>query len=240
MRSRAIVAPDWERARISLPGRFLASVGDAGGSVELTVSGEYIIQVQAYGDQAGPDPARMALIVDDRQVQEQDVRATDKDPGSYQFRTHLERGPHQVAARFLNDYYQPDHPDPALRGDRNLNVLGIQLIGPLDVLPDDLPESHRRLLVEQPPASASRQQQLDAVRANLRRLLPRALRRPSNAAELERYTQIAAMVLDDGLSFPRAMQVACRRVGLAPFLFRVESDPAGHRTELDDYNWQVG
>src|SRR5690606_34921582 len=205
---RAILVSEAEFAPvISKPGRTLASVGEAGDDFELVATAEYLFRVQAYGDQAGPEPAKMAFLLDGEQLQTVDVPATSQAPGTYEVTVRAPRGKHRFAVKFLNDYYRVDTDDPKIRGDRNLHVLTLSVVGPIGTLPEDLPESHRRLIRSTPAAGADREAVLAAARRNLNALLPRAFRRPVGAETVERYVQIVEMVLDDGGSFERAMQV---------------------------------
>lgn len=236
---RAILVSEAEFAPVlNKPGRTLASVGEAGDDFELVATADYLFRVQAYGDQAGPEPAKMAFLLDGEQLQTVDVPATSQEPGTYELTVRATRGKHRFAVKFLNDYYRVDTDDPKLRGDRNLHVMTLSVVGPIGTLPEDLPESHRRLIRSTPAAGADREAVLDAARSNLSALLPRAFRRPVEAETVERYVQIVEMVLDDGGSFERAMQVAVQAVLVSPrFLFRLEADPQAPETvrELDDW-----
>ncbi len=223
---------------ISTPGKTLASVGEAGDDFELVATAEYLFRVQAYGDQAGPEPAKMAFLLDGEQLQVVDVPATSQQPGTYEVQVRAPQGKHRFAVKFLNDYYRVDTDDPKVRGDRNLHVSTLSVIGPIGALPEDLPASHRRLIRSMPAAEADRDAVLTAARANLEALLPRAFRRPVEAEDVDRYVQIVQMVLDDGASFERAMQVAVQAVLVSPrFLFRIEADPQAPDVirELDDW-----
>lgn len=236
---RAIVVGEADFAPVvSKPGKALASVGEAGDDFELAATAEYLFRVQAYGDQAGPEPAKMAFLLNGEQLQVVDVPATSQAPGTYELMVRAPRGKQRFAVKFLNDYYRVDTDDPKVRGDRNLHVSTLSVIGPIGALPEDLPESHRRLICSTPPAGADRDAVLAAARSNLSALLPRAFRRPVAAETGERYVQIVEMVLDDGGSFERAMQVAVQAVLVSPrFLFRLEADPRSPDTvrELDDW-----
>ncbi|WLD15009.1 DUF1592 domain-containing protein [Planctellipticum variicoloris] len=238
---RAILVPELDFAPVvTKPGKVLASVSEAGDEFEFVANADYLFRVQAYGDQAGLEPTKMAFLLDGKDLQTVDVPATSSDPGTYELTARVEPGKHRVTVKFLNDYYKPDDPDPKLKGDRNLHVQSVSVIGPIGALPETLPESHRRLIPHTPAAGADRNAQLAAVRANLTPLLPQAFRRPMAAEEVERYVGIANLVLDDKASFERAMQVAVQAVLVSPrFLFRVEQDPPAEGPiavrDLDDF-----
>jgi len=238
---RAIVVAEQDFAPVqSLPGKVLASSdGDAGGELEIPVTADYFVRVQAYGDQAGPEAVKMELLVGKKSIKKFSVEAKKEQPETYESKVRLVRGKRQISVQFLNDYYQPEHTDPKLRGDRNLHVLSIQLVGPIGTLPTELPESHRLLIVHQPKPKADMETRLVAVRDNLKQFLPRAFRRATTKSEIEQYTQIARLVLEDASSFERAMQVAIQAALVSPhFLFRLERDPedgSPEQRELSDY-----
>lgn len=238
---RAILVPELDFAPVvTKSGKVLASVSEAGDEFEFVANADYLFRVQAYGDQAGLEPTKMAFLLDGKDLQTVDVPATSSDPGTYELTARVEPGKHRVTVKFLNDYYKPDDPDPKLKGDRNLHVQSVSVIGPIGALPENLPESHRRLIPHIPATGADRNAQLTAVRANLTPLLPQAFRRPMAAEEVERYVGIANLVLDDKASFERAMQVAVQAVLVSPrFLFRVEQDPPAEGPiavrDLDDF-----
>ena len=102
---------------------------------EAPAGGTYAISIYAYGQQAGPDPARMTLYLDSGEVRTFDVTAEGQ-PAEYTQRVSVEPGEHRVAVEFINDYYRPDAPDPSQR-DRNLIVDRIELDGPYDLRLDN-------------------------------------------------------------------------------------------------------
>jgi len=52
-------------------------------------------------------------------------------PGTLVWQGPLEPGPHRIGVAFLNDYYNPNEPNPAAR-DRNLHLHAMRLVGPLE------------------------------------------------------------------------------------------------------------
>ena len=95
------------------------------------------------------EPARMALNIDGKTQKNFDVTAIDGAPGTYEISGPLKKGNHRIAVAFLNDYFNPDDPDPSRR-DRNLAVQSIEVEGPLYAPGDPLPESHRRIIFRTP------------------------------------------------------------------------------------------
>jgi mono/diheme cytochrome c family protein len=196
--------------------------------------GQYLIKVNAFGQQAGPEPARLAIQVDGRKITVIDVAATESSPKSYEVETRLTAGDHRLSVSFINDYYRPQEPNPANR-DRNLVVQRITVEGPREAALAELPASHRRLIPHEPAA----ENRLEYVRDILRQFVGRAFRRPATEQEVERLTKLFAVAESRGGNFAEGIQLACQAVLVSPyFLFRIELDPAatsGAAYALDDY-----
>jgi hypothetical protein len=217
-------------------GGTLPSVGEIGEAIPFAGAGDYIIRVQAWGDQAGDEPVKMALRLDGTDLETFEVRATARKPRDYEVQHRVEGGEHRVAAAFLNDYFNPEAPDPRRR-DRNLHVDAITVIGPIGVLPDPLPEPHLRFFSRPVDPAADRAEQQRQAREVLRPVVSRAYRRPATETELDRLLAVYDTARDQGESIQRSMQVALAAVLVSPsFLYRVEQDPpAGQVRDLDDF-----
>ncbi len=179
----------------------------------------YIIRVRACGDQAGPDPVRMAVRIDGKELKRFDVTAPSGKLQDFQFRQNLRGGPRRLSVAFLNDYYQPSAPDPKQR-DRNLIVESIEVEGPLYSIGDPLPESHRRIIFTTPKNANDTSR---ASRAILERFTSRAYRRPANDSEVAKLMKLVELALQQGESFDRGIQLALEAILISPqFLFRAE------------------
>ena len=220
----------------TIKGGVLPSQGEIGDAFVFAGSGEYILRVLAWGDQAGDEPVKMALRIDGTDVEIFEVRATARKPRDYELRHRMEGGEHRVAAAFLNDYFNPEASDPRRR-DRNLHVGSMTVIGPIGMLPDPLPEPHRRFFATTVDPQAERDVQLGQVRRVLEPFVSRAYRRPATGEEIERLVNLFDAARDRGESIERAMQVTLTAVLVSPsFLFRIEKDPpAGEVRDLDDF-----
>jgi hypothetical protein len=184
--------------------------------------GEYLIKVGAWAQQAGPDVARMAARFDGAEVARVEVKATQKTPEVYPFRVTTQAGKRRFAVSFLNNYKDLENADPKLRGDRNLFVDFVEIVGPLGVEKGALPASHRRILYKRP---ATKAQEVDVARDILKRFASRAYRRPATDAEVTRLLRYVRMARAEGESFERGVQLAVQAVLVSPhFLFRVELD----------------
>jgi hypothetical protein len=199
--------------------------GVADVQVHVPHSGEYALRARAYGDQAGPERAKMAFRVDGRRVAVVTVPATREAPDVYEVRAKLTEGEHVLGVEFTNDYYNPKDPDRGNR-DRNLSVDYLELEGPAE--PPNLPRLHAEFLGKDGPA----------LRSALEGLLLRVYRRPARAEEVDALLALHGQVLSEGDSPQRALQVVLQAMLVSPhFLFRLERDPEpGERwRELDEY-----
>ncbi|MEZ6057491.1 MAG: DUF1592 domain-containing protein [Planctomycetaceae bacterium] len=215
--------------------RVIVSAGSVTGNFSLPRDGTYVVRVEAAADQAGNELAKLELQVDGKAVRTFDV------PGKrtfafFEHRLELKGGQRDITARFTNDFL--DEKAPRDRRDRNLYVRMIEVQGPVG-LPDNLPESHRKLIVES-PSKLLNVSVNDAATKNLRRFLPRAFRRPVSDAEVAQYVHFVQMTVDRGDTFERGMQIALQAVLVSPqFLFRIEvdkrSESTNGRQSLSDY-----
>ncbi len=220
---------DAGRLQISESGRqrgewiWMTSRGSAYRRQEIRVAGEYIIRVEAQADQAGPDPARLEILIDGKSVKVHDTHGQ-REPATYEVQVELAPGLHKIEAAFINDYYQPKAEDPRDR-DRNLAVRFIEIQGPANAAP---PEVHRRIVFTTPAEGKTVAQ---AAHEIFGRLLPRAFRRPVGTAEVGRFVRLVEFAVERGDSFERGVQVGLQAVLVSPhFLFRVEDDgnESGH------------
>ena len=207
---------------------------DANIEAKFRSDGEYVLQFRAYGDQAGPEAPKLAVSLDDALIATFDVKNSGK-PASYEVKARVKSGTHRVRAEYLNNYNESNHPDPKMRGDRNLYLAGFSVTGPVDV-PSEPSESFRRIFARMPePGTESK-----AVRELITSLVPRVYRRPVAAVEVERLARLADAALTDKAPFTEAMGVAVQAMLCSPnFLFRWELDPdalkPGAVRNLNDY-----
>lgn len=201
----------------------LSSTGEVFTDVNFAAKGEYILRGRAFGDQAGNELPKMAFRLDGKDVHVADVAAKAGDPATYETKVTVEPGQKRFALAFINDYYQPDNPDPKNR-DRNLAIEWLEVQGPLDAPPPALPESHRQILFCQPTHGDVR----DCAQKILERFVTRAYRRPARPQEVERLAKFVERAMAEGDSFERGIQLAVEAVLVSPhFLFRIESGRRG-------------
>ena len=208
--------------------RILTTVGQVWASVTPARSARYRVRVRASAQQAGPEPARMALLVDERELARFDVEAEVDAPQVYEAIVTLEGETTILAARFLNDYYRPEETDPRRR-DRNLWVSWIEVEGPLE---PPTPSAFQEELFARFPASLGRDR-LESICEELLRVL---WRRPAPRGQAGRLVRL----VDEESSLEAQVRLALEALLSSPnFLFRVELDPPAEAGEeiraLDDW-----
>ena len=208
----------------------LFSNGELSASARLPAAGKYTISVRAFGQQAGPDPASMSILVDEKVLQTFAVTAVEAGPMVYRVTATISGGAHQIAASFNNDFY-----NPMLGQDRNLVVEWIEVAGPLDA-PTTNPARDRLVTCDPTDGKVA---PIDCARETLGRLARRAFRRPPSDDEVRR---LLALVLEAAVEhddFYTGIKLGIEALLMSPnFLFRVEldADPAAAVAHpLDDY-----
>jgi len=118
--------------------RWFHSNADAATKFTAPASGTYVLKFRVSATQAGPDAAQMALRVDDKELGTFDVTARYRgEKGPWQTISQevtLKGGDHKIVVRFVNDFSDPQNPDPDKR-DRNLALDKIDVEGPYGLLP---------------------------------------------------------------------------------------------------------
>ncbi len=216
-------------------GRVLSSTGMFATTVAFPQAGKYLLKIRAFGDQAGPEPARMRVMWDDRELATFDVAASRGAPRTYLVQLAAEAGEHRLELHFINDYYDEEHPDPEQR-DRNLWMQQVEVQGPVDGELANLPATHRRII----GSDASYPPTPEQTRAMTRRFLARAYRRPARDEDVRRLVALVDAAQRGGQSFESGMRLVVQAALVSPhFLFRGEpqespDDPKAI-APLDDY-----
>ena len=217
--------------------RSLFSAGEIVTSYDFPAAGKYEITVNAWGDQAGPDPVRLAVRLDGHDLRTIDIPGKRPRPYKLPIVTIGFAGAQKLSFAFLNDYFNDTDPNPKLRGDRNFYISSVTIKGPIGVkgLVGNLPESHR-LIVTCTPQTADLANDV-CSKTVARNFARRAYRRPPTAEEVGRLTRYIVMAKSAGLSFEKGVQFMVQAALVSPnFLFRVEPEPdSGLRRNLNDY-----
>lgn len=188
--------------------------------------GDYTIRVEAFGQQAGTDPVRMALRVNGTQIQEFDVKEEQGTAKFFEAKTHIKGGSSRISAAFLNPYQDPKSEDPKKK-ERQLVVRSFEVDGPYNAPPLTLPETHQKIM-----AHAAKADDRAAAREILTRFANRAFRRPVKTDEVDRLLNLYDTAKKENERFEKCIRIALEGVLVSPhFLFRIENDPRDIKPE---------
>jgi hypothetical protein len=201
----------------------LAGDGEAAAAVEIPSDGRYQMIIHAGAQQAGNESARLAIAVDGTTLLELTVDAPHSAGRDYLIPVAFSAGSHRVAMRLVNDYWNPNEPDPDRR-DRNLWLFRLGIAGPIQHR-EKTPESGRILLEASYPSSEGTL--AEGVERVTAQLLRRAFRRPPTEAETARYAGLVTGALAHGGTLEQGLQAVITAVLASPsFLYRIEDDAA--------------
>jgi hypothetical protein len=187
--------------------RLLNLSGTTTARFNCAVTGEYEVAVTAFETHAGSEPAKMRLLVDDRELPRAPfaVNALRTAPERYRAKFRVESaGPVELGIEFMNDFLDEKNPDPILR-DRNLFIAGVEVAGPKNA-------------DAAAPAAGGHRDLLAGFAA-------RAFRRPVALDEITPYSTIVEAQLQGGSSFEEAMLAGCKGILCSPdfLLIGIES-----------------
>lgn len=212
--------------------RILASAGVAEFNVQTRWPGPYTLTMTLSGDQMGSQKVMAGVEVDGR-IQRRPIIVPNsrEEPVEYTVKVPLRTGSHKIGIRFLNDAY-----DKATKADRNLIIHHVSLTGKKKsnqrLAERSLSDYHKRIITTTPEQEGGDAKLATAKVIN--GIACRAFRRRVEPQEIERLTNLALSVQEDGDSFEESIQVALQAILISPqFLFRVEPPPAG--LSLQDY-----
>lgn len=208
--------------------------GEAHTTIDFPEDGRYLIRVNASGDPAVGVAPRMSLKIDGRNEQTFDVDAPRHRPGRYETKVTAKAGKRRVSVGFTNDYYNPKAKDRKDR-DRNLVVVYLEVLGPVDQPPKPLSDTHRNIFVAAPGNGVSPHDAADKI---LRRFATRAFRRPIRDDEAARFITLFDLAVRNKMNFEDSVQLMLQGVLVSPkFLFRIERDTNSDDpiVPVDDY-----
>ncbi len=205
----------------------LASAGDATLEEQMPWAGAFQLTITASGDQAGDEPCKLQVLVDDKPVKELLVRTGRDKPEDFRLPLRLRTGKRKIALRFTNDFYVEKKGDTPQQ-DRNLHIHFVSLNGTqaskskLDSA--KLSKSHKAIIFAEPKTDADVPK---VTRSVIERLTSRTYRRTATPEELKALTDLAAALQADGESFEASIQMVLQALLISPkFLFRVEPPTA--------------
>ncbi|MEM6571903.1 MAG: DUF1588 domain-containing protein [Planctomycetota bacterium] len=181
---------------------WLTTRGVGGPAAPLPRAGEYLVRAEAVGQQAGPDPCRVRVVLgDDESEATFDVDATPGEAGVIvEARLRVDAGGDHIAGlRFLNDYYVARTEDRPAE-DRNLAIRWVEVTGPLD---DARPNAFSEGIVRRIDGADDPAAELRAIVRDLARV---TWRTPEIAAEdLDRLLALSAPDEDPTARLRRAI-----------------------------------
>lgn len=192
---------------------------------DFPMNGLYRITIEAAGQQAGPEPVKIALQVDGRAVRTFDVPNPLDAPGAFTAEVVVNAGARRLGAAFTNDYYKADDPDPRNR-DRNAAIIAISIEGPLDA---GVGGAAQRAAANR---DALRQRDPERwVRDTVARLATSAFRRPVSQADVKDLLDVAGT---EGTPESRVRTAVTAMLVSPRFLYRPEPS-SGRPRDLDGY-----
>ena len=198
---------------------YLSQAGAAIVSYDFLYEGEYVFRARGYGEQAGTELPKLAIAVDRNPVGSHEVDAVEAKPKSYESRTKVTAGRHELRFEFTNPF-EDKAADP--KKVRAVSLLVMEIEGPFNPVPKPAPESHRRIFVAGPTGAADREV---AARKILQAFATKAYRRPVKPDEVDRLVRLFKFADQPGEPFEAAVKHALKAVLVSPhFMFRIERD----------------
>ena len=213
--------------------------------------GKYKLTVHASEDPGGDEPANMLVLLDDQEIGDFAMQTKLRRSRPYEIETTIEPGHHIIRLAFTNDFYNPNHPDAALR-DRNLIIRSLRITGPLEIDMNSIPPLSNELsrLFREHKRSTTSEEFRQDLRGFIEKLASFGFRRPATQAEIERFVKIFDTELNSQIdaSVFTAMQTVLQAILVSPhFLYRIEKpvepgslralDPFELATSLSYFLW---
>ena len=178
-----------------------------------------------------PSPAQMVASLDGRQVKTFYVAADKYEQPNYHLQLQVSAGQHRLSAYFLSDeeayrlsaYFLSDVKEGGQEAERKLFVDNFVILGPRNVKPTVLTDSHKRIMI---CGEAEGSYQPECAREILSNLAQRAYRRPLRDGEVNSLLGLVKLADKEGDTFAQGIQLALKAILVSPhFLFRIEQDP---------------
>ncbi|HVK12157.1 MAG TPA: DUF1592 domain-containing protein [Gemmataceae bacterium] len=200
---------------------FLNKNGSATANYDFAYEGEYILRARAYGEQAGKDLPRLSVELDRRPIKSFDVEAVEGKPATYEVRTKVAAGKHDVSFTFTNAFTDKSTKD-VKSADRTLSIEQVEIEGPYNPVRRPPPAAHQKIFVANPTGPGDAEA---AARKVITAFADRAYRRPIKVDELARLTKLYQFAASQNEPFEASVKHALKAVLVSPhFLFRIERD----------------
>lgn len=192
--------------------------------------GTYRIRMQANGEQIDGEPVKMQFDIDGRMKKVFNVDAGEDSASEYEFEVRLRKtGQTKLNISFLNDFYRKN--PNGRNDDRNLNLLGLSIEGPLGVRSD----GYQKFIAAKPGDTAASQR--NAARKSMSIFASRAYRRIAKSDEVDRLMTLYDGAVAAGDDFDSAIRYPIQAVLVSPhFLYKIEKPvPLEQIRDLDDF-----
>ena len=193
--------------------------------VQFPVTGEYKIEIRAYGTPADNKWPKMDVLFGKRRIGSRLVTGSESEPGKYTIETRVRAGEQQLGISFTNDLWLPEKKE-----DRNMYVVSVMVSGPWNTFP----ESHKKLV---PHSPTERQAQSKAARSAINSFASKAYRRNVFRDELGRLMSLYELARNEGDNHELALRHCFQAVLVSPFfLYKVEIPAkAGTSRQINDF-----
>ncbi len=216
--------------------RTLAVPGEVFTQFSVLKEGKFTIKIRAGAEQAGNEPARLAVKIDGQVVGELKVTAKSKSPAQLTCSAPLSPGAKRLSIIFLNPFTEPpaEAPktdpkapkpvagkpkEPTAPRTRSVTIEEIEVTGPPGERVTDL---HKRLFVALPGKDLSAR---DAAAKIAEHIANRAFRRPANKEQLDLLMKVFALADSQGETFSESVKLMVKAALISPeFYFRIEED----------------
>ena len=189
------------------------------------VAADYTLRAVAYQNQAGPEPAKMQIKLDDKEVAVRSVVANGRDPKPYEIQVHVPAGRHHFSVVFTNPFHDDTTPTGRQQRnrDRKLNLKAMAFVGPLQGATALSP-----LMKQLGSVPADAVARNGAARKFLTDFVRRAYRRPAAKEDVDKLIRFVDTAQGQGETFQQGIEYAMTAAMCSPkFLFHVETDVPG-------------
>lgn len=229
---RLFLADNPESTKKNIPlSRFKGDLFPGGGDItivsnyeisyldEIVYEGDYEYTVFASGDQVGADLVKMKIGVKDNSESEYTVTTKRGVKEKQVFKAKLKPGDAPFFVGFINDFYQPNDPDPKNR-DRNLIVHSVMRTGPIN------PKKGQKSAFEEFWLAEIKNENNPNLVAKLflTKFMPKVYRRNITEDELRSKTAFFLSIYEQTKSMKESLKWTIQSLLLSPhFLFKDET-----------------
>lgn len=189
---------------------YLASHGTVKTKVQLN-AGTYKFEFALCGDQAGDEPVKAELMINGKKFKTVEIKVNRKGTEKFTIEAQLNKGAHEISAKFINDYWNPEL---KVNKDRNfaLRELVIETIPNHDTRPQAFKNLFKNVSLE-----LSEDLQIKMV---LSKLAQKLYRKTPTHLDIKELTDIYQLALKENMSSEDALAWAIKRALISPkFIF---------------------